>query len=195
MATITYFVPASYIKEHTVVDENVDEKYIKIAIQNAQNYKLKYLIGSGMYAEIKTQIDGNSLTAINTTLLNDYIVPYLVEQTLVELLPFTLDKISNRNVGTKDSEKTVSASSQRMEQIANEQETRAEMRANEMRLYILQNSASFPTYYNQGSGVDTIWPKTEVFSIGIYTGQSNRAVPRIEKLKYPAIYGANPDEY
>ena len=193
MATKVYFIPASYIKENTIVDENVDEKYINIAIQETQDYKLKYLIGSGMFNELKTQIQNSTLTSNNTTLLDSYVIPYIVEQTLVQLMPYLLDKLSNRNLGVKDSENVSAVDFNRMEKIANEQESKAEIRAKELGAYIFANPTLYPTYFSQGTTSDTIWPKQDTFTSAIYTGNRNRNVPRVEILKYPAYYGYNCD--
>ncbi len=100
-----FFISSQYVKENSIVDENVDEKYIRVAIQNAQKNQLIYIIGSGLYNEIAGQIQNNTLTALNLTLLNDYIVPCLTNYTLVELSPYMLYKLSNRNVGVKDAER------------------------------------------------------------------------------------------
>lgn len=186
---ITYIVNATYIKDNTIVDENVDEKYIRIAIQDAQNYKLKYLIGSGFYNEIIGQIQNNTLTTNNTTLLNSYVLPYLVEETLVNLLPYTLDKVSNRNVGVKDSEKTTAIDYNRMEKMSREQESKAGIRAKELRDYIYANPTLFPTFFSQGTGSDVIQPQKDNFEMGIFTGRTYLNVPRILQHEYPQIYG------
>ncbi len=55
-----FFISTQYVKENTIVDENVDEKYIRVAIQNAQKNQLIYIIGSGLYNEIAGQIQNNS---------------------------------------------------------------------------------------------------------------------------------------
>jgi len=46
---IELFINSEYIKELTFVDENVDEKYLKLAIYEAQNVRIKDVLGTALY--------------------------------------------------------------------------------------------------------------------------------------------------
>ena len=73
MATVL-LLTATYVKDYTFVDPNVDEKYIRIAIEEAQKIHIRNYIGNGLYNEIISQVETGTLTTLNTTLLNDYII-------------------------------------------------------------------------------------------------------------------------
>ena len=76
MATVL-LLTATYIKDYTFVDPNVDEKYLRISIEEAQKIHIRNYIGSGLYDEIINQVSTNTLSASNTTLLDNYIIPAL----------------------------------------------------------------------------------------------------------------------
>jgi len=170
----TYFISSEYVKNNSVIDGNVDEKYIKIAIQRAQRNQLIYIIGSGIYNEIAGQIQAGTLTANNTTLLDDYIAPCLLAYTLVEVSPYMLYKLSNRNVGVKDAERVTATEFNRLDDIMKRFENDAELDANRLIKYILANQTLYPLYNNAGSSEDTINPRAETFECDIYTGKRNR---------------------
>lgn len=184
-----FFISTQYVKENTIVDENVDEKYIRVAIQNAQRNQLIYIIGSGLYNEIAGQIQNNNLTALNLTLLNDYIVPCLTNYTLVELSPYLLYKLSNRNVGVKDAERVTATEFARLDDIMKKFENDAEMSSDRLQKYLLTYESSYPLWNNPGSTIDTIYPRRDSFYCGIYTGRRNNNVPLAERIENPRTYG------
>ena len=106
MATVL-LLTATYIKDYTFVDPNVDEKYIRISIEEAQKIHIRNYIGSGLYNEIITQVQSGSLTALNTTLLDDYIIPALKWWTMVEAAPFLTYKVTNKNIVRKNELKII----------------------------------------------------------------------------------------
>jgi hypothetical protein len=184
-----FFISSQYVKENSIVDENVDEKYIKVAIQNAQRNQLIYIIGSGLYNEIAGQIQNNTLTALNITLLNDYIVPCLLNYTLVELSPYLLYKLSNRNVGVKDAERVSATEFNRLDDIMKKFEFDAELSADRMRRYLITYEPQYPLWTNPGSTVDTIYPRRDSFYCGIYTGKRFNYVSLKDRIEYPGTYG------
>ena len=68
-ATNIYFISETQLKDGSVIEENTDMKVLKPLILLAQDQRIQPIIGSGIYAELKTQIQANTLTSLNTTLL------------------------------------------------------------------------------------------------------------------------------
>jgi hypothetical protein len=77
MATPVLFISESYLKDSTLLHENIDFKYLRPIIIMCQDINVQPKLGSTLYDEIKTQIIGSSLTTANQTLLDDYIQPCL----------------------------------------------------------------------------------------------------------------------
>jgi hypothetical protein len=161
-----FFISPQYVKDNSLIDENVDEKYIKNAIQRAQRNKLIYMIGSGLYDEIAGQLT-SSLSASNQTLMNTYVAPLLLNLTLIEVTPYMAYKFSNRNVGTKEATSVTPAEWSRLDDMMKIFERDAENDYQRMRKYLLANISSFPLYNNAGSAEDTIYPRDDAFDAGI----------------------------
>ena len=79
MSTIRpLFVSAATIKEYGVIEDNVDVKLINATTIMVQDIQLQQLLGTDLYNEISDQINNNTLTALNTTLLQDYIENFII---------------------------------------------------------------------------------------------------------------------
>lgn len=186
----TFFISVQYVKENSIVDENVDEKYIRIAIQKAQKNFILYFIGTGLYNEIASQIQSNTLSGLNTTLLDSYIAPCLLSYTLVELSPFLLYKMSNRNLGVKDADKMTATDWATMDKVMERFENDAQLEAKKLKDYLLENQTQYPLYFNPGTGIDVIYPKSDTFEQGIWLGgRNNKYISRIDRAEYPGTYG------
>ena len=118
MATIL-LVTSAYVKDYTFIDQNVDEKYIRISIEEAQKIHIRQYIGSGLYDEIITQVTNSSVTALNTTLLDNYIIPALKWWTLVEAAPYLTYKVTNKNIVRKNSDNSSGIDYNELDQFMN----------------------------------------------------------------------------
>ena len=71
-------VSAEKVKSFTSVNDNLDESLILPNIQIAQEIGLQTLLGTAFYQHILDAAQGATLTTAETTLLEDYIAPYLL---------------------------------------------------------------------------------------------------------------------
>jgi hypothetical protein len=170
MATIAYFCSAQFIKNNTPIDENVDEKYLMIAIKEAQEKEIRRYIGTGLYNELVSQVTASTLTALNTTLLTDYIRPALKYWVMYEAAPFLKFKFTNKNVVVKNSDNSSNVDMVEFEKVMKFIEQNARYYSKMLVSYLVQNQTSYPLYLQPGTGVDTIFPDTEPFDSDIYLG-------------------------
>jgi hypothetical protein len=182
MATVL-LLTATYIKDYTFVDPNVDEKYIRISIEEAQKIHIRNYIGSGLYDEIITQVQTNSLTALNTTLLDNYIIPALKWWTMVEAAPFLTYKVTNKNIVRKNSDNSSGVDFNELNSFMNLVTDKAEYHTKRLINYLLQNEASYPLYNNPGSGFDTIFPQGYSYDCNIFLGRNPNYFTYEEKFE------------
>lgn len=182
MATVL-LLTATYIKDYTFVDPNVDEKYIRISIEEAQKIHIRNYIGSGLYNEIISQVQSGSLTALNTTLLDDYIIPALKWWTMVEAAPFITYKVTNKNIVRKNSDNNTGVDYSELNQFMNLVTDKAQYHTNRLIDYLVQNASSYPLYNNPGSGFDTIVPQLYAYDNGIFLGRNKRYISYEEKFE------------
>lgn len=164
------WMSVSELKDKSFIDENVNDKLIRASIKEAQEIYIRDLIGSGLYNELQTQTANNAatLTALNRTLLNDYIRPCLMWYALVEgAYPLSI-KIMGKGYQKRRSEFTDPATSEDVIADSNWARNKAEYYAQRVTKYLAENSSDYPLYLNPGSGLDTIWPQNTNFHGGFY---------------------------
>jgi len=173
MGNFVYFISSTFLKEHTPINENVDDKILKNAIQEAQEIYIRDVVGSGIYNELQTQAFNNTLSTANKTLLDSYIAPCLKYYTLTEsMLPMTF-KMLNKTLGTRTSDNTQPVTIDEMTMVERRYRDKAEYYAQRLREFLQANSTVYPLFFNPGSTIDTIRPhNTQIFG-GIYLPPNN----------------------
>ena len=173
MATIPLFIAPLEIKETTMIDENVDEKLIRVVIDEAQSIHIHPIVGTGIYDELKSQKIAGTLTALNTTLINSYLQPALKYWVLYEGIDVFTYKIMNKSVVKKNSENSTTIDTEELIRLQNRFMDKAEWFSERATKYLQENQSDYPLYYNPGSGIDVIYPKTTNYSSGLYLGPTN----------------------
>lgn len=189
MAADTLFITEVYFKEFTIVNENVDVKLIRPAIIEAQNIHIQSAIGTGLFNELKTQIAGNSLTALNTTLLEQYVQPCLIKWAMYEICDAILYKFMNKSIVTKNSENSTSIDKDALNYLRSTLKNKAQWYTERLNSYLIENSASYPLFANPGSGSDVIHAKKDSYTTNMFLEDCEYCEKRSYKDKYQ---GNNP---
>jgi len=65
------------------------------------------------------------------------------------------------------------------------------LEAKKLRDYLLENQTQYPLYYNPGTGIDVIYPKSDTFEQSIWLGgrYNINNVSRIDRAENPGTYG------
>lgn len=166
MATIGLFIHPNEIKANNFVDENVDDKYIRNSIVLAQNLHILPILGTGLFNDIKDQIEADTLTANNQSLLSDYIQPALEWFTMYELIDALLYKFTNKSISKKSSENSSPISADDAVNLKNKFKNIAEERTQRLISYLCENSDTYTLYDNPGTGSDVIHPRRFAFETG-----------------------------
>lgn len=172
-ATIVYLIGETQLKQGTIIDENVDIKTLNPMIQIAQDQRIQPIIGSGLFTQIKTQIQAGTLTSLNTTLLDTYITPALKMWVVYEYtIPGTY-KYRNKNVGKQGGENNEAADMDTLLRLMDYWKDKAEWYSERVTKYLLENESSYPLYSNPGSGDDVINPNGTNYTTNMYLGDGS----------------------
>ena len=95
------------LKTYSLVNDNIDGKYLLPAIQTAQDIDLETLIGKALLDKLYKLVETGEIVNNSKyrTLLDDYITPYLVWQVMSNLQLGINYKLSNSGVITNDDER------------------------------------------------------------------------------------------
>lgn len=169
------FISVDTIKDRTGLHFNVDPKLVYPDILFAQDAYILPVLGTALYNKLQDDIDCKNLTCDYETLLNDYITPCLVYQVMAEL-PMALSyQFYNKGVVKKTGEGQTEPSASELTEVAQRYTSRAEYYRQRLVKYLKQQSSQnkFPEYLNPGSGVDTIVPDNQAYTISVWLGDDD----------------------
>lgn len=169
------FISVDTIKDRTGLHFNVDPKLVYPDILFAQDAYILPVLGTALYNKLQDDIDCKSLTCDYETLLNEYITPCLVYQVMSEL-PMALSyQFYNKGVVKKTGDGQIEPSASELTEVAQRYTSRAEYYRQRLVKYLKQQSSQnkFPEYLNPGSGVDTIVPDNQAYTISVWLGDDD----------------------
>lgn len=168
------FISESFVKDNTLLHENIDFKFIRPVIILSQDIHLQPKLGSTLYDQIKTQIIGSSLTAVNELLLTDYIQPMLLYWIQAEAPSAISYKFLNKGLMQQGSENSQTASLDEINFISQKYKDKAEWYTERLVAFLLENRDDYPAYTNPDQGLDVIKPDTRVYTTGMFLGRSKK---------------------
>lgn len=171
MANITLLISEAYLKEGTILNENVDIKNILPNIKLAQDEYIKPALGSDLYDEILDEMANSNLSAANDTLLTDFIKPCLKYYCLFEIGRDLTFKWMNKGVMSKNSDNSNSIDLEGLKQIRAEYKDKGELYRDELIRYLIANQTDYPSYTGNTT-LDKTKPIGSGFSSPVYLKKS-----------------------
>jgi len=169
----TLFITVDFLKQTTIIEQNIDEKVVRETIVEAQDLFILPLLGTALFDRVVDEV-GTTVSADIKTLLDDHIQRTLKWYVLVELTDFITFRYVNKAVMQKSSDNSSpidSIDSTRMKGLLR---NKAEVYADRMSLFLCEESVKFPEFNNAGNRADTIKPKRRVYETAIYLGRDRR---------------------
>lgn len=154
------------------VESNYDNDQVSALIYDTQQLDILPLIGTGLYNELNAQVIAHTETALNLTLLS-HIRNALRMAVLANGMIVFNYKIRNKGVQTMSSENSQSVDLTVIDRMVQFFKDQAQVYNGRVRKYLVENSSSYPLFYNPGNGVDTIHPETNQFYTGWVMGDGN----------------------
>lgn len=165
--SIVLFISETKLKESSAINGNVDDVLIRPIILECQRLYIEPIVGTGVYNQLITQVADSSLSALNTTLLNEYIVPCLIAYVKYEC-PVELNyKFTNKNVSKKNSENSTPNDLEETRFLMDRLKNKAQYYAERVTKYLCENSEDYPLYLNQTIGIDTVTPSVSNYNTGM----------------------------
>ena len=161
------FISETYVKNNTVIDENVDMRIILPSIADAQELRIHPILGSPLYDDLKAKITATTLTANDIILLDDYIAPCMLQWTLYECSVSMLFKYRNRSVNTGGGENFTPISYEDLQFLRDDWKSKAEEREQRLINYLIDNSSLYPKYTESS---DDLNPRTTAYQASFYLG-------------------------
>lgn len=166
------------LKNFTNINKNVDMDVLKAEIQVAQDIDLQTILGTKFYNHLLSQVSstGNTFNANETTLVNDYIQPFLIQTAYFNCIPQIMYRTMNRGIVEGEMENAKSVDIETMKYLRSIQKQRADFYMTRLQDYLLIGKGQnlFPDYVSQSTRDGMIPARYEKYSNGIYLGHTTR---------------------
>ncbi len=169
-SNILIFGP-QYFKDNSVVENNVADDVIEVIINKAQKVRIEPILGTDLYNKILNDISGSTLSGNYVTLVDEYIIPALIEWVQYDGTAYFNYKFTNKSVLTKNSEQSAAVGLDEIKYLRDGMRDMSEYLSQRITNYIKTNPSYFPEYYTN-STIDDIKPKSTVYFSGLYLGRT-----------------------
>jgi hypothetical protein len=151
------------------VESNYDNDQVSVLIYDTQQMEILPLLGTGLYNELSTQITLNTLTNLNTTLLNLLRPAVRMNVLAYGMLVFNY-KIRNKGIQTMNSDNSQSVGLDVVDRMTQNFKDQAQVYNERVHNYLMANTSLYPLFLNAGSTSDTIHAKTNQYYTGWVMG-------------------------
>ena len=157
------FISTNDLVKNTFLNGNVDPDTYTQYIFQAQQVHVQNYLGTKLYNKINDGIVAGNLSAPYTTLLSDYIKMMVIHFTMVEFLPYSSIKISEKGVFKHNSENSTTVDKTEIDSLIAKSMDTAQSYTNRFIDYMTFNQVLFPEY-NNNSNADVYPDKDANFS-------------------------------
>lgn len=132
----------TFVKQVTNISDNIAGKYILSALRDAQEIKLRGILGSCLLDSVKTMRANNELTGMYLELVNQCQY-YLAYQTIVEMLPLVTYKVGNFGLSKSTDENMQVADADELARQITFYQSKADAYCMQLQEWIWDNRSSF----------------------------------------------------
>ena len=169
MGAYTRMVDLDYLKQTTVINDNVDDDLLKHSIVEVQDIYIKSILGTRLFDKIIKDIDNDTLSGVYLTLSNDYISK-AIRQWIIHEITIDLNyKYTNKSISKQSSDNSESVDKSDIIYLRNQRRVKAEFYSNRISEYLCENETSFPEFRDNNKS-DDIHPNSndDNFFNGMY---------------------------
>jgi len=180
------------LKNYTNINKNVDMDVLKAEIQIAQDIDLQTILGTLFYKHLLDGIQQDGTTTWNadeTTLVTEYVQPFLIQTAYFNAMPQLMYRTMNRGIVQGQMENAKPVDIETMKYLRNVQKTRADFYLQRLMDYLLigRGQNKFPQY-NTASTMDGMIPdRTQKYNNGIFLRNSTRKGYNLKDIQRQGI--------
>lgn len=173
MAAKTLILTQEYVHEQTVISNQIDFALLRPVILKIQDFKLKEALGSDLFTEImfQTSTDPDTVTSLNRTILDDYILPMLGWFLVSDCLLSLKFRISQAGIMVNSTDNSQPGDTSELQILEKRYANDAYAYRNDLIKYLEANRILYPLYkYN--TGIDKTQPIKPSLGSGLYLDES-----------------------
>jgi len=167
------FASEAWLQENSVLNENISYTQIRPTLVKVQEMRIQPIIGTELFRELESQIVANTLTVLNTTLLNDYLRPAIREWLYFELPNVLAFKYMNKGMVRRNSQESDIMDLDEVKRLIAKAENDAQWYSERATLYLIENRTDYPLFNNPSLDIDNIRPNWQNYQVGINLRRPN----------------------
>lgn len=198
--TTTLLISETKLRSFSDLNNNVDPKLLTTAIATAQDIYLQRLISTALYQKIINDVDTNTLAGNYLTLVDSFIVPYLIWASYWESLEYIYIRPRNNGlISPTGGENSTNVDTNLFEKKRQLADNKSQFYSTKLTQYLIQNQNLFPELQDNAE----FWKQYPDYQTGYrspfvsnrynrWARQATRAGMRMADSKYPYMpYGSN----
>lgn len=162
---------SQYLKDISYISDNADDKLISAIILTIQRDELLPVLGTDLFNEISGQIEADTVTAANQTLLTTYILPLMQWFCMAEAPHAFKYRMTNKGVMVKSSDNSSPADLQEIKFLMDRYENKGKTRAEDCTRFLRAHTDTYPLFC-ANTDCDDIKPNKTNYRTSIYLGDS-----------------------
>lgn len=166
------------LKQFTNINSNVPLDTLRAEIQIAQDIELQPLLGTLFYNTLLSKVSstGNTLNADETTLVNDYIQPFLIQVSYFNAIPHLHYRTMNRGIVEGQMESASSVDIETMKYLRSIQKQRSDFYKQRLLDYLIlgNGQGKFPQYETASTQDGMIPDRTAKYNNPIVLNHTSR---------------------
>ena len=107
-------------------------------------------------------------------MLDNYIKPALKYWVLLDSALILTFKVMNKSIVKRTAENTESIQTSDLDRLMDHFKVRAEMYSERVTKYLIANNNLYPLFYNPGNSLDTVYPKYNNYTQGLFLGTGKK---------------------
>lgn len=174
MASIVRFIDAQFIKDNSVINDNMDNKYINTAIDLAMDKNMRQLIGSEFYDNLYSAVEtangviASLSTAYQTLVQRNEFKNFLLWSVIANGTLYMTYKFQNKSIAKKSSENANPIDNYDLDKLVDEAKNNAEFYGERLLYWLrhVDNASNYPLLDDCG---DIMAPDT-AYKSAVFTG-------------------------
>jgi len=142
----TLLISVNEVKKRSYLDDNVDDKIIKIGLVNAQEQMLEPTIGTKLYDKLIEDTEANNMATKYQTLLVDYIWNVLINATMYIVVRNLMFRYTRSGIVQSENSNSRAIDMQQLNGLKHEYDDAYNWHVKKLKLYLNRNASNFPEY-------------------------------------------------
>lgn len=165
-----YLISTDFLKQNTPLNDNVADYLLNSAIRDAQTINLQQTMGTKLYRKVLDLVgNGTIRDEINAKykyLLDEYIMPMLLQWSVVYALPQIRYKAMNIGVVSQSSDSSNPVDFKELQYLIEDARHKGEYYSTLLTEYLWQNHKDFPEYLDN-KAIDEKRPQIHQYTCGV----------------------------